>query len=252
MDRLALAARAPGRPARWRGPPPKDRAPRRARWPAGRPVRDHQRPAGSRQPGRGLDPVVGVDEQGPDPGVELRLDGVDLLTEEPARVQRRRHRVVGAGEHHLVQPQVAVSSAPLHCWTPSASAFSPAWRVSRQGPPSESDQDDGRPGDDQMPGPMGRPPVLARRSGGTGADQADQLGHGEVAQPQPPSHDQDPEVALRVLDEQQADEQAEHPEQDRAPGRGPAPFDPGREAGPDHARCEPAWPAPRARRRPPR
>ena len=51
-------------------------------------------------------PVVSVDVQRAHAGVQLLRDRSDLLREQPARVLRRRHRVVHTGERHLVDPQI--------------------------------------------------------------------------------------------------------------------------------------------------
>src|SRR5215213_3347529 len=50
------------------------------------------------------DAVVGVDEERPDAVVQLAPDAVALVGQEPAGLLRSRHRVVGRGEGHLVEP----------------------------------------------------------------------------------------------------------------------------------------------------
>ena len=90
-------------------------------------VGDDHRRLGAGQPGRRRHPVMGVDEQRPDAGVELTLEGARLLGEQPARIERGRHGVVAAREHGQVRAGTSHSDAsPLHSGTPAASALSAA------------------------------------------------------------------------------------------------------------------------------
>ena len=64
----------------------------------------------------GGDAVVRLHQQRPHAGAQLGGDAGELLREQPSRIGRRRHRVVRAGEHDLVESAVAQrggSVAPL-------------------------------------------------------------------------------------------------------------------------------------------
>ena len=125
---------------------------------------------------------MGVDQQRPDPVVELADDPVALVGQEPARLGCRRHRVVGRREGDLVEPLVAElrrsrcrpparpggrASVRLSPPTTRTTAIrTPAMHATRRRP--------GAPGE---PAPRLSPPAPA---GSTGARIAEQLDDRDV------------------------------------------------------------------------
>ena len=132
---------------------------------------------------------MGVDEQGPHARVELAADGLDVLGEQPARVEGRRHRVVGAREDGQVEWQVAQRLVAV-ALERSRGLGLPGGTPRRQDEP-DGDGRQQRPDHTRQEGdparPLSGPPVGAPAPGALDRhrrrrrpDQPEQLGHPEV------------------------------------------------------------------------
>ena len=105
----------------------------------------------------------------------------------------------------------------------------------QHGDASQSSDAGGHGDGEPTPSCRSRPASAARRR-----DQPDQLDHAQIGEPQPGEGQQQRQVAERVLDEDEADQQTEHAEQHGAPGGRPPPLHPGGEAATDFRRGEAA------------